>query len=253
MKETIRVVALSDLHGTLPPSGKFPKCDLVLIAGDICGAHGVLDQSIWLHKHFQPWLENLPCDRVVGVAGNHDFIWEKAPHLVPKLSWTYLQDNGYKYKGWKIYGTPWQPRFYDWAFNLDEPELERRWALIPDDTDILVTHGPPYGFGDEVIRLFGKETDHHVGSPSLTKRIKEVRPRLSVFGHIHPGFGVFSDAGCVMANVSILDDRYTWIHQPTEFLLEPKRTVAKTRLKINDKNDKETEQVIAWEELATAE
>lgn len=253
MKEPIRVVALSDLHGTLPPSSKFPKCDLVLIAGDICGSSVCLDQSIWLHKEFKPWLENLPCDQVIGIAGNHDFIWEKSPHLVPKLPWTYLQDSGCEYKGWKIYGTPWQPRFYDWAFNMDEPDLEKRWALIPDDTDILITHGPPQGYGDEVLRMFGNERQPNVGSPSLTQRIKAVRPRLSVFGHIHPGFGVFDCNGSVLANVSILDDNYSWIHQPTEFLIEPTKTTARIRLRVNNKDDKTAERVIEWGELAASE
>lgn len=249
-KETIKVVALSDLHGTLPPSRNFPKCDLVLIGGDIFGPHGILDQSIWLHKEFTPWLENLPAEKIIGVAGNHDFIWEEAPHLVPKMPWTYLQDSECTYKGWKIYGTPWQPRFYDWAFNMDEPDLKERWKLISDDTDILVTHGPPYSFGDTVSRLHGKETDPHVGSPSLLERINVVRPKLSIFGHIHPGFGVFNHEGMTLANVSIVDERYIWTHQPTEFVLDPvaKTTTATIKLIVNEKTTKQATRVINWED-----
>jgi Icc-related predicted phosphoesterase len=226
MKKSIHVIAMSDLHGLLPPSKDIPKCDLILIGGDICGSHVILDQSIWLHREFKPWLENLPAEKVIGVAGNHDFIWEKAPHLVPKMPWTYLQDSVTEYKGWKIYGTPWQPRFFDWAFNLDEPDLERKWNFIPDDTDILVAHGPPYGHGDRTLRLYGKETNHHVGSPSLLERVKKVKPRLMIYGHIHPGYGVFDLDGSVLANVSLVDEKYRWVNQPTEFFLEEKTTRA---------------------------
>lgn len=249
MKNKIKIVALSDLHGILPPSKNFPKCDLVLIGGDICGTHGVLDQSIWLHKEFTPWLENLPAEKIVAVAGNHDFIWEKAPHLVPKMPLTYLQDNECTYKGWKIYGSPWQIRFYNWAFNMDEPDLENRWKLIPDDADILLLHGPPKGFGDIVNRLYGKETDPHVGSPSLTKRIETIRPKLSIFGHIHSGFGVYDFNGSTLANVSIVNEEYKWTHQATEFVLDPekKTTSATIKLIINEKTSKEVTRIIDWE------
>jgi Icc-related predicted phosphoesterase len=244
MKKSIKVVAMSDLHGVLPPSQSIPKCDLVLIGGDICGPHGVLDQSVWLYREFKPWLENLPADKVIGVAGNHDFIWEKAPHLVPKLPWTYLQDNFYEFKGWKIYGSPWQLRFFDWAFNLDELDLNRRWQIIPDDTDIIVLHGPPYGFGDLT------NNKEHVGSPSLTEKIKRVKPKLVIYGHIHPGFGVHDYHGSTLANVSILDDQYIWTNLPTEIILdvESRQTTAWTRTIINKKDAKSKESTIKWEE-----
>ncbi len=243
-KSPIKVVAMSDLHGILPPSKSIPKCDLVLIAGDICGHHGCLDQSIWLHREFKPWLENLPASKIIGVAGNHDFIWEKAPHLVPSLPWVYLQDNYYTFKGWKIYGSPWQLRFFDWAFNLDEPDLERKWRQIPDDSDILVLHGPPQGFGDWVPR------DENVGSPSLIEKIRKIKPKLVVYGHIHPGFGVYECAGSTLANVSILNDRYVWTNLPTEFLLDPesKKTTAKKGIIVNRKDSKIEEYVIEWED-----
>ncbi len=247
-KKTIKIVAMSDLHGTLPPSKDIPKCDLLLIGGDICGPHGVLDQSIWLHREFKPWLENLPANKIIGVAGNHDFIWEKAPHMVPRLPWVYLQDEVYEYNGWKIWGSPWQLRFFDWAFNLDEPDIARKWKYIPDDTDILVLHGPPKYFGDKVNRVQPGE-DGFVGSPSLTAKIREIKPKLVVFGHIHPGYGVYEDEGVTLANVSILNDRYVWTNHPTEFLLDPenKRTTARSSVIINKKDSKTTERVIEWE------
>jgi Icc-related predicted phosphoesterase len=237
-KKSIKVVAMSDLHGRLPPSKSIPKCDLLLIGGDICGHHGILDQSLWLHKEFKPWLTNLPAEKVIGVAGNHDFIWEKSPHMVPNLPWEYLQDDYCDFKGWKIYGSPWQLRFYDWAFNLDEPDLERKWSHIPDDVDILVLHGPPLGFGDLVTR------QEHVGSPSLTEKIREIKPKLAIFGHIHPGFGVYQCGGSTLANVALVNDKYIWTNEPTVFFLDPesKKTTSTHGLL----NEKKVETIIDW-------
>src|SRR4051794_33499553 len=117
-------------------------------------------------------------------GGNHDFIFERQPDLVPKsLRWTYLQDSSVEIDGLKIYGTPWQPWFYDWAFNLSEEELAKKWEMIPASTDILVCHGPPRGYGDVT------QDNRRVGSPSLWDAIFRIRPRLCVFGHIHEGRG----------------------------------------------------------------
>src|SRR6478672_2072725 len=178
------VVAASDLHGYLPD---VPPCDLLLLAGDLCPVtdHSSATQAQFLAGPFKDWLERVPAKHVVGIAGNHDFIFERDPDLVPRgLRWTYLQDAGAGVGGFNVYGTPWQPWFYDWAFNLrPEEELAEKWAMIPDGTDILVCHGPPYGYGDRTVR------GDHTGSTSLLERIERVRPRLVVFGHIHEGRG----------------------------------------------------------------
>lgn len=234
MKKSIKIIALSDLHGILPPPQTIPKCDLLLIGGDICKHHNVIDQHWWLAQVFKKWLENVPADKIIGVAGNHDFIWEKSPHLVPKLPWIYLQDEIYEYEGWKIFGSPWQLRFCDWAFNLDEPDLAKKWEKIPEDTDILLLHGPPLGFGDMV--LHPKWTN--VGSPSLTEKIRQIKPKLVVFGHIHPAFGLYQCGRSALANVSIVNEQYQWTNLPTEFELdtESKKTLVKVR-KLVDNSD----------------
>jgi hypothetical protein len=154
---------------------------------------------------------------------NHDWIGEKAPHLSPKLRWHMLCDESINLLGFKIYGTPWQPRFFDWAFNADEDVLEKKWAAIPDDTDILVLHGPPYGFGDLAPAYTGVRNEmERTGSPSLIKRIREIKPQLAIFGHIHPGYGVYEENGVVMANVSVLNDKYQLVNKPYRTTLEPR-------------------------------
>src|SRR5262245_55965705 len=151
----MKIVAVSDLHGVLP---EVPACDLLLLAGDLTPVenHKLDFQARWLGGEFRAWLERVPAREVVGVAGNHDFIFQRMPQAVPPdLPWTYLQDELTEWEGLRIYGSPWQPWFYDWAFNLYEPDLKPKWDLIPAGTDILVLHGPPWGYGDGVPEASG--------------------------------------------------------------------------------------------------
>jgi Icc-related predicted phosphoesterase len=214
----MRIVAVSDLHGTLP---EVPACDLLLIGGDITPVenHDRAFQAAWLGREFRHWLEEVPARQVVGVAGNHDFVFQEHPDWVPRdLRWVYLQDSSLEWEGWKIYGTPWQPWFFDWAFNLYEPDLVAVWERIPAGTDILVLHGPPHGYGDAVPRRGGRV--EHTGSPSLLRRIEVVKPRLAVYGHIHEGRGAWQHGPTTLANVTILDEGYCHVYPPWEVELE---------------------------------
>lgn len=200
----MRVCAISDLHGFLPP---IEACDLLLLAGDLCPVrdHSLQAQREFLDGPFRGWLETLPAKHIVGVAGNHDFIFERAPEMVANdLPWRYLQDSATQVDGLTIYGTPWQPWFCDWAFNLYQRDLKEKWELIPDRLDILLLHAPPAGFGDLT------ETGNRTGSPSLLARIEQVKPKLVVFGHIHEAFGrwTINDGVTTLANVTHVDVRY---------------------------------------------
>ncbi len=196
---TLRIAASSDLHGYLP---KVPECDLLLLAGDLCPDGNPKEQAAWLDTTFRHWLRDVPAQEVVAVAGNHDWVFQERPELVPMLRWHYLLDSGVTRFDLNIWGTPWQPTFFDWAFNLEEPELEKKWALIPEGTDVLVLHGPPQGHGDRTVR------GNHTGSPSLTRRIEEVRPRLVVCGHIHEARGEYRIGETRVVNVSQVNVRY---------------------------------------------
>lgn len=210
------IVAVSDLHGTLP---EIPPCDLLLIAGDICPVanHDPDYQAVWLDNEFRFWLGSQPARQSAFIAGNHDFVFQDKPHRVPRdLSGVYLQDTALAHRGLKIWGTPWQPWFHDWAFNLHEPQLEEKWRLIPTDTDILMVHGPPHGFGDWVPDRRGAR---RTGSPSLLARIEEIEPRLVVFGHIHEGRGQWQLGPTTLANVTLLNERYEAVHRPWRFQL----------------------------------
>jgi Icc-related predicted phosphoesterase len=212
------IVAIADLHGNLP---EIPECDLLLIGGDICPAHNhdMTFQYFWLKEHFEPWLEKVPAKKIVGVAGNHDFLAQANPDAWKWLSWDYLHDSGTEFEGFKIWGAPWQPVFYNWAFNLPEEQLSRKWDLIPDDTDILVLHGPPKGYGDFVPRGV------HTGSPSLTERILKVNPRLAVCGHIHYSRGIYQCGETAVVNAALVNEAYVMVHAPV--LIDASGYVAK--------------------------
>jgi predicted phosphodiesterase len=208
----MKIVALSDMHGQLPR--QVPACDLLLLAGDATPVvnHGLNFQASWLDGEFRSWLKHLPARKIIGIAGNHDLVFEHAPEKVPSdLPWTYLQDSGITWEGLHIWGTPWQPWFWDWAFNGNPDRLQRQWALIPNDTDILVVHGPPRGYGDGVPEKDGVRL---CGCPYLLERIKEIQPRLVVFGHIHEGRGEWQLGRSRLANVTIVDAQYRAAYDP---------------------------------------
>lgn len=196
----MKVCCLSDLHGYLP---EVPDCDLLLLGGDYCGDHR---DEYFYSLAFSDWLQDLKNKgvTVIGVAGNHDFIFEKNRKFAESLPWIYLQDSGTSFNGLNVYGSPHQPRYFDWAFNLDEPELAVKWDLIPDNTDILLLHGPPHGISD--FSPYGQE---HTGSPSLLNRILEIKPKLVVCGHIHSGNGIYKlDYGGILVNAALCDESY---------------------------------------------
>lgn len=198
----MKIACLSDLHGHLP---EVPDCDLLLLGGDYCRNH---NEPWWYEVTFKPWINAL-CRRmkVIGVAGNHDFIFEE--RLAPEMDWTYLEDKATVWRGLKIYGTPYQPVFFDWAFNRTEDRLEIIWSGIPDDTDILLLHGPPRGYGD-----FSNYGNVHTGSPSLLKRIQEVKPKLVVAGHIHPGYGKYMiGEETIFINASLVNEKYKPVNE----------------------------------------
>jgi hypothetical protein len=110
----------------------------------------------------------------------------------------------------KIWGSPWQPEFYNWAFNLPRGEaLKEKWDMIPVDTDILITHGPPFGKLDYV-----DYSKINVGCEELLKRVEEIKPKIHVCGHIHGGYGYVFDGNTHFINASILNDRYEFRNKP---------------------------------------
>ncbi|XP_066154936.1 UPF0046 protein T07D4.2 isoform X2 [Euwallacea fornicatus] len=125
----------------------------------------------------------------------------------------YLEDSGVEICGIKIYGTPWQPEFGNWAFNLPRGrDCLSKWNLIPEDTDILVTHTPPLGHGDLVC------SGVRAGCVELLTTVQtRVKPKYHIFGHIHEGYGVTSDGKIIFINASTCDINYIPNNLPVVF------------------------------------
>jgi Icc-related predicted phosphoesterase len=202
----VRVVCLADLHGYLP---EVPRCDVLLVAGDICPTDDERPerQRRWLHSTFARWLADVPAATVVGVAGNHDFVGETDPSALRDLDWHYLQDETIEIDGLSVYGSPWTSRFQEWAFMLTEEELSQCWEGIPDAIDVLCVHSPPVGYGDWI-------SGHHIGSPSLLEAIDARAPKLCVFGHVHQGYGRWQRGATELVNAAHCDMQYLPAHPP---------------------------------------
>lgn len=202
----LRLVCMSDLH-SLNYDFQVPDGDVLITAGDICG-YGTLDEL----KVFDDFLSGLPHPHKLLIAGNHDWPFARVDPSEAKLlvkNAIYLMDSGIEIEGIKFWGSPWQPEFFNWAFNLPRgPKLAKVWSQISDDTDVLITHGPPYGILD---RIYNGD---HVGCEELRAALPRVRPRAHVFGHIHEDYGVQGQDGTVFINASLCDGRYRPVNAP---------------------------------------
>ncbi len=207
----MRVVCLSDTH-SLHEAIDVPEGDLLVHAGDLTG-----DGSIRHARAFDQWLGRLPHRHKVVIAGNHDWLFERQPEPARRsiTQAVYLQDTALTIEGLKLWGSPWGPRFLNWAFNLSRgPALREKWRQIPDDVDVLITHAPPRGIRDQPGKLlaralsFAAGQQGHVGCEELRVAVERLRPRLHVFGHIHEGYGSETRDGTTFVNGSCCDADY---------------------------------------------
>lgn len=200
----MRIVCLSDTH-TRHRKIEVPDGDLLIHAGDACG-RGTLEEFV----AFANWWGELPHKEKVFVPGNHDWICQREPEICRALlDGELLIDREAIINGLHVYGSPWQPEFYNWAFNLPRGHaLRDKWALIPDRTDILVTHGPPDGILDMI------PDGQHVGCTDLLRRVWEVRPKVHVFGHIHLSHGLRREYQIDFVNAAICTEEYRPNNQP---------------------------------------
>ena len=226
----MRITLISDTHTKhgLIPMGDLPGGDILIHAGDIMNSgynkNDILDFCAWFRSLDQ-------YDAKIFIAGNHDRMFENhlgaAKELISLfLDIDYLQDNNLVLYGngpngdmsennIHIYGSPWQPEFYAWAFNLPRNgiELASRWEAIPDNTDILVTHGPAFGTLDTVA---GRPWDN-LGCELLAQRIERLKPKIHICGHIHSGYGYEFKNGTHFFNASVLDENYQYTQKPMTF------------------------------------
>jgi len=201
-----------------------PDGDVLLHCGDFTNIGEVEEVAA-----FAQWFGTLPHKRKIIIAGNHDLSFEASTLPVTGVRYghkgakdpvatcakvralieaipncEYLEDSGAVVEGIKVWGSPWQPEFCEWAFNLPRGEACRaKWRLIPDDTDVLLTHGPPLGHGDLC------SSGLRAGCVDLLDEVQSrVQPAVHAFGHIHEGAGVTSDGATLYVNASTCNLRY---------------------------------------------
>lgn len=209
----MKITFISDTH-TRHRELLLPEGDLLVHAGDIMNS-GYSKHEV---RDFCEWFSQQAYEHKVFIAGNHDRIFEidsvEATLLVREhKNIAYLEDSLVDLEGVKIYGSPWQPEFYNWAFNIPRgsKEMEEKWELIPQETDILITHGPPQGHLD----ISGAPWNQgDLGCSLLRERIEEVKPKIHVFGHIHGSYGYKFHNGTHFINASVLNERYELVNDP---------------------------------------
>lgn len=206
----MKIVAISDTH-CKHRELILPQADMIIHAGDISSIGKESEV-----KDFLNWYADLDYKYKLFIAGNHDYFFEIAEqevisNTIPETI-IYLNDSGIVIEGIKIWGSPVQPWFYNWAFNKQRgKEISEHWKLIPKDTDILITHGPPYGILDK--NTYGKK----VGCIDLLHKIQKTKIKKHIFGHIHEGYGLFSDNKRSYINASVVNSAYQLVNRPVVF------------------------------------
>ena len=218
----MKITFISDTHAKHNQvTSSLPGGDVLIHAGDISNK-GYRTEIQDFIKWFST-IENYT--HKIFIAGNHDFSCQDEVSAVQELlrlnpGSEYLYDDMFligdesaDYDDMvKVWGSPWQPEFYNWAFNLPRQgaELKEVWNMIPSDVDILITHGPPYGHLDYV--TYSKQ---NVGCELL-------RDRIHVFGHIHSSYGYKFDGTTHFFNAAVLDERYNFTQKPLSVEWDPK-------------------------------
>lgn len=208
---------ISDLHGHYPD---LEGGDLLIVAGDLT-ARDTQDQ----HMQFMSWIAQQKYRKKIWISGNHDNYLVGTKFIpIKELGMECLCDSGTEFEGLKIWGSPWTLKFDGMnpkcmAFTCDtEEEIASKFSLIPKDTDILITHSPPFGILDMT------KTRHQVGSTSLMAEHLTLRinPRLWVFGHVHESFGTdgpYKWNRTKYINASYVNEYYHPVNAPVRVIL----------------------------------
>ena len=207
------VDCISDLHGYHP---RLKGGDMLIVAGDLT-ARDVLDE----YFYFCEWMQSLKYDKKIVIAGNHDGCLQSGKFDFSDYSdsFDYLMDSGTIHDGFHIWGSPWTCTFGRWSFMLPKEKLKQKWNLIPDNTDILITHSPSYGILDKNVK------GESCGCPDLREKVEEIKPRLHVFGHIHEESGycmlkypsaIKTETICL--NAAVMNEKYMPLNKPTRVI-----------------------------------
>jgi len=225
MNKMYRITTISDTHSKHKSITPFlPGGDILIHAGDLTSMGYKYEI-----EEFCKWFDSINnYDLKVFIAGNHDYGFEERVYETMEIvnsykTINYLQDDWVGFQKGdlreiRIWGSPWQPEFHNWAFNLkrNSKELEDKWNLIADDSDIVVTHGPAYGYVDMVYDRYD-----NLGCEKLIQRIEQFNPSIHICGHIHTGYGYRTNGKTHFINASVLDEQYQFTQYPLTFDYNP--------------------------------
>ena len=207
-----KIVIISDTH-TMHNQVVLPKGNILIHAGDL-EIRSALELQIIIE-----WFESLDYKHIIWIGGNHDFYLEQlynsniTPANIPE-NIHYLINTGITIEGIKFWGSPFSSQFGRWAFMEHLDVLKEIWGTIPFDTDIVITHSPPFGINDQCVNGIS------VGCPALRDKLKKIKPKYHICGHIHEAYGVYQDEHTTYVNASLLDEYYAMVNDPVEIEYE---------------------------------
>lgn len=192
----MKICCISDTHHahrkTIIPEG-----DVLIHAGDGVGP------TMRGLEEFLNWFVTHPHPVKIFIGGNTDSVLEQQPVAVRSLipsSVVYLENEGINVNGVRFWGSPIVPRFLDISFNADRGSaIKKYWDLIPEETDVLITHSPPMGILDKTAR------GASVGCLELLNRVQEIQPKLHFFGHVHESYGKYISNGTQFYNAAYMN------------------------------------------------
>lgn len=221
----MKICAISDLHGDLI---NLEPSDLVIMCGDSVPLNKQASERKtwrWYINEFKDWAENLPCEKVIWIPGNHELYVQNHEQKYRSLfsredKVTFLCHELYTWqfnnKEYKIFGTPYCQEFGHWAYMLPTEDLIAKYNDIPEGLDILITHDQPYGYGDVLLQkdcpwANGK----HIGNKMLMEAIAKKKPRYQLNGHLHScNHNIIDIDGTIHYNVSLKDESYQPVYEP---------------------------------------
>ena len=210
----MKVVCISDTHCMHRKIKEIPEADVLIHAGDI-----VNTTEIHAYRDFADWLNEQPVQHKVIIPGNHDILFETheddARGFLSAATNTHiLLKQSCMIDGYEFWGAPHTPYFCDWAFNEERGDLHEIWDEIPEDVDVVVTHGPMHKYGDTVPTISGFT---HEGCWELKDALESIQPKLHVCGHIHEGYGIHYTPFGVSINASTCTGQYKPTNSPIVF------------------------------------
>jgi Icc-related predicted phosphoesterase len=188
--------------------------DVLIHSGDFMNS-GYVRNNI---MDFLDWFVEQPYKQKIFISGNHDRYFQNNTEEVRDILdsiygglVSYLEDDGTNIGDVNVWGSPWQPEFFNWAYNLPRQgtELKEKWDMIPENTDILITHGPPHGYLDKLPNI-----PDNLGCELLRERVDIIKPKIHVFGHIHYGYGYVTNGDTHFINAAVLNEQYIHEHKP---------------------------------------